>query len=259
MSNSTERDRWDARYTGRQQNQTLRLIWREAYGEDYPEEAEPNSFVTLSELRRIVRELRVGPGQTFADLGCGDGGPGLWVAREAGAGMIGIDFSPVAVDRAAQRAVALGLADRARFQVGDVQTTGLPDASMDGAMSVDVLLFVPDKAAGMREVARILRPGARFIFTSWDYDLPKLNGVEAPQVPDHWPLLRDAGLIVEAYEEPPDWRPRQRAVYDGILAAQSILVKEAGDVNVRGLIDQALKRPAELPYGRRVLAIVRKT
>lgn len=35
-------------------------------------------------------------------------------------------------------------------------------------MSLDVLPFVPDKTAAVREVARILRPGGRFAFTTWE-------------------------------------------------------------------------------------------
>ena len=60
---------------------TLRGIWREVYSGDYPEEAEPFSYVTRTDLHRIASELRVRETQTFADLACGRGGPGLWVAH----------------------------------------------------------------------------------------------------------------------------------------------------------------------------------
>ena len=66
---------------------TVRQIWRRVYGENYPEEADPMSSVTLTDLRRIAQDIHVGPSQTFVDLGCGCGGPGLWVARETGANL----------------------------------------------------------------------------------------------------------------------------------------------------------------------------
>ena len=41
-----------------------------------------------------------------AFLGCGRGGPGLWLAQQAGAALVGVDLSPVAVDQAAARSAA---------------------------------------------------------------------------------------------------------------------------------------------------------
>src|SRR5207302_1339153 len=79
---------FDVKFAAVGNSSTLRRIWLEAYGNDYSQEVEPYSFVTLTLLRRIAQQLRVGPGQSFADLGCGRGGPGLWVARELGASLI---------------------------------------------------------------------------------------------------------------------------------------------------------------------------
>jgi ubiquinone/menaquinone biosynthesis C-methylase UbiE len=44
-----------------------------------------------------------------------------------------------------------------RFKTGDISNTGWSDRSFDGALSMDVLLFVPDKRAALQEVARILK------------------------------------------------------------------------------------------------------
>ncbi len=88
---------------------TLRRIWHDAYGLDYPEEADPFGFVTVTDLRRIAAELAVGPGQVMVDLACGRGGPGLWVARETGAALVGVDFSEVGIEQAGRRALELGL------------------------------------------------------------------------------------------------------------------------------------------------------
>ncbi|MEA2790662.1 MAG: hypothetical protein QOG73_3068, partial [Acetobacteraceae bacterium] len=62
----------------------------------------------------------------------------LWISGRTGADLIGIDLSPVGVDLAREQATRLGLADRARFQVGDLTNTGLPDASCDAVLSLDV-------------------------------------------------------------------------------------------------------------------------
>ena len=172
---------YSAKWSSHDESPTRQRIRREVYGDDYPVEADPRSYVTLTELRAIARDLQVEPGQTLIDLGCGQGGPGFWVARQTDVALLGIDLSSVGIARASERARELGVADRARFQVADLTVTGLPDASFDAAMSVDVLWAVPDKLGALREAARILKPGARFAFTNWDRDLTPPGVPAAPQ------------------------------------------------------------------------------
>jgi len=232
---------------------TLRRIWRDAYGRDYPEEADPFGFVTVTDLRRIAAELAAGPGQVIVDLACGRGGPGLWVARKTGALLVGVDFSEVGIEQAGRRALELGLGERARFLVRDAAATGLPEASFDGAMSVDSFWLFPDKRRVAAEIARILRPGARFIFTTWEF--PATPPVWPLQLSQHRDLLSEAGLALQACEETQDWKRRQLAVYEGILAAESSLRAELGEDAAAPLIGEAQEVPAPLQDGRRVLIV----
>jgi SAM-dependent methyltransferase len=235
---------------------TGRRIFQEAYGDDYPADVEPHSHCTYTDLRRIARELQVGPGQTIVDLGCGRGGPGLWVARETGAALVGVDFSSVAVEQAGERPREFGLADRARFQVGDFCASGLPSATFDGAMSVDVLWAVPDKPAALREAWRILRPGARLVFTTWDFGRLPTDG--PPQVADHRPLLRDAGFTIDAYEETPNFEVRFRALAAKCLAARAELTAEMGAEGADRLLAGQAKRLVLLPDWRRVIVVAQR-
>ena len=59
----------------RERSESFRNIFREIYGEDYPEEANPDSFVTITDLETISKNLNVGPGKKILDLWCGRGGP----------------------------------------------------------------------------------------------------------------------------------------------------------------------------------------
>ncbi len=187
------RERFDAIYSVVSGSATYWNIQRDVYGPQYAEEAAPYSFVTLVDLERIATAIGVLPGQTLVDIGCGQGGPGMWVARTTGAQLTGIDISPIAVAQAAGRAMAFGLEGRARFQTGEFAATGMPDAAFDAAISVDVLWVAPDKPAALREVARILRPGGTFVFTSWDF---ATSPPDEPQPSHHEPLLREAGFAI---------------------------------------------------------------
>lgn len=224
-TSSTMADAFDGAYDARP-SPTMRRIFHAVYGDDAaPDEAAAFSFVSRSELERVAREVRVGAGQVFADLGCGAGGPGLWVARQTGAQVWGIDLSPEAIAQATHRARRQG--QTARFAVGDFLATGLPEAQCDAGLSIDALWLAPDKALALVEAARILRPGGRLVCTTWESRLP-LPGLP-PQAADYQPYLKAAGFETLVYEETPDWERRQRGVYAGVLAAQEALFQEQGE------------------------------
>jgi SAM-dependent methyltransferase len=246
-------DIFDHSHASRLQSPTLERIYRTAFGDEYPVDAQPNGFFTLKTLERLAGALGLGRDSTVVDLGCGHGGPSLWVAKKTGANLIGIDLSPVGVDLARTRAAELGLSATTRFQVGDLMTTGLAEASCDAAFSLDVLLYVPDKAAAVREVARILRPGGRFGFTTWE-QLGYSPRIGAAQVADHRPLLEEAGFTVETYEEPPGWEVQHRALAEGVIAAEGEITKEMGP----GYVAMARSLLADLPMRRYVFVVARR-
>ena len=217
--------RFDNSHAARLRSVVLEHIHNTAFGDDYAVGTHTNGFYSRATLRRLAEALKLTTGRTLADLGCGHGGPGLCVARDTGASLIGIDISPVGVALATEQAIRFGIADRARFMVGDLTVTGLPDASCDAALSLDVLLFVPNKAAAIHETARILKTGGFFGFTSWEQS-GYSERLGAEQCADYRPLLEAAGLTVNAYEEPPDWRRQQCALAEGLIAGEAEMSKE---------------------------------
>jgi len=66
-------------------------------------------------------------------------------------------------------------------------------------MSEDALQYAPGKREVMREMARILRPGALLAFTAFDLD-PKRAGdlpiLGSDPVSDYRPSLLDAGFAI---------------------------------------------------------------
>lgn len=110
---------------------------------------------------RLARSLCVGPAQTVVDIGSGPGTSAIQVASETGCRVIGIELSASSAVGAARAARAPAVAGRVHFVCGDAERLPLPDASVDGAISECVLCTIPDKEAAARELARVLRPGAR--------------------------------------------------------------------------------------------------
>ncbi len=247
---------YDAVYDAMPRSDTLRRIWREhALGPGYPQGFEHISFLTLDEMRHMAAALRLERSAHLVDLACGAGGPGLWIAREAGARLTGIDLSAVAVAKATERAEALGLSESARFAIGSFAETGLDDASADAAMSVDALQYAPDKAAAFREVARILRPGGRLAFTAFELDAARVAGVPVlavDPVADYSAALFSAGFDVDLYEETDGWRDHLTGAYGAINAARETLIEEMGERAANSLLVETTLTIERQPYRRRV-------
>lgn len=195
-----------------------------ALGDEYPAELETYSWVSRTELGQVAEQVGLTGGDDLVDLGCGRGGPGLWVAGATGAHLVGIDVAESALERARELATTLGV--DAQFQLGSFEASGLPDASVDLVMSFDAFLFAADKQAAFVELARVLRPGGRLVMTSWDYHTQPLN--RPPQIDDHRPLAESAGLDVLAYDETEDWHRRCVVFADFLLARVEDLAAEEG-------------------------------
>ena len=249
---------FDGSHANRLRSPALERLWQGAYGNEYPAEVRPNAFYSLSVLRHLADALGIGKGQILADLGCGHGRAGLWIAQRCGASLIGIDLSPSGIALAADRSVELGLQERSRFQVGDMLATGLPDASCDAVISLDALLFAPDQAAALRETARILRLGGRFGFTSWEQQPALSHRLDVPQLADYRLVLEQASFDVEIYDEPPNWRQQQRALLEAVIAHEHELGEEMETAALTQFVVMARGALKDMPSRRYVFGIARR-
>ncbi len=253
---------YDAVYRAVPKSKTLRRLWHElAEGQDFPEEFGHISFTTLPELRRIAPELRLRRGDTLVDLGCGMGGPALWVARETGARLIGIDGADGAVEGATARAADLGLSKRARFLVGAFAETGLEAGSADAVMSEDALQYAPDKQAAFNEAARVLRPGGRFVFTAYELDAERagpLPVLGADPVGDYRSALTKAGFQIDGYRRAAGWPEPMSRTYAACVASKEALTREMGEAATGALLMEMSMTLQFKPYRQRVLAVATK-
>jgi 2-polyprenyl-3-methyl-5-hydroxy-6-metoxy-1,4-benzoquinol methylase len=102
-------------------------------------------------------------GQQLCDLACGQGLMARYLARR-GARVTGIDLSEklLAAARRYEEAEPLGIT----YQQGDAQSLShTPDAVFDGVVCHLALMDIPDLAATLRAVYRVLRPEGWFLFS----------------------------------------------------------------------------------------------
>ncbi len=109
--------------------------------------------------------LRATAGQRILEIGAGAGQCARWLMRHVGASVVASDLS------AGMLRVGLEVSERTGIAPPLVQCDGLAlpfgDASFDTVFTAyGVVPFVADSAAVMAEVARVLRPGGRFVFST---------------------------------------------------------------------------------------------
>jgi SAM-dependent methyltransferase len=118
--------------------------------------------------RLVAREflgwLQLGPGLRWLDVGSGAGGLSATILeRAAPASVEGVDPSAGFVEHAS--AAVPG----ARFSVAGAENLPFEDSRFDAVVSGLVLNFVGDPAAGVAEMARVVRGGGIVAAYVWDY------------------------------------------------------------------------------------------
>jgi ubiquinone/menaquinone biosynthesis methyltransferase len=116
--------------------------------------------------RDLMARAAIEPGQRVLDLATGTGDLAL-AAAEQGAAVVGLDLAP----RMIRLARVKPGADAVRFLVGDMTSLPLPPASIDVVTTGYGLRNVPDLDRAIAEIARVLRPGGRFL--SLDFEKPE--------------------------------------------------------------------------------------
>jgi SAM-dependent methyltransferase len=174
--------------------------------------------VTAQAIPELAGELRLTPRSTLLDLACGRGAYGLLIAREAGALLVGVDFSAQALAEAGEQAARTGVSN-ASFRVGELTATGLPGASVDAVLCTDAIQFPDEPAAAYREIGRVLRPGGRVVLTSWE---PRDRDDErvSPRVRrvSLGAGLRQAGFADVEVRDRPAWLEREHALWEEAAA-----------------------------------------
>jgi ubiquinone/menaquinone biosynthesis C-methylase UbiE len=108
-------------------------------------------------------------GGRVLEVGCGPGRLSILLARQYGLDVTGLDLDPAMIERARANAHRLGDGQQRRpsFLVGDVASLAFPDGSFGLVISTLSMHHWADPTAGLAEIGRVLRPGARALV--WDF------------------------------------------------------------------------------------------
>lgn len=118
---------------------------------------------------QIFQLLDVKPGMSALDIGCGPGLTSLALAQAVGnTGHVeAIDIAPPMLQLAARRCAAR---PHVKFHQADVLQLPFADASFDVALATQVYEYVADVDSALRELWRVMKPGAQVLLVDTDWE-----------------------------------------------------------------------------------------
>jgi SAM-dependent methyltransferase len=209
-------------------------------------------------IRWMCRSMGLRAGFRLLDSGAGEGGPAELAARE-------FHVASVLADPMYGACVAARRMFRRPTVVAGGERLPFPDATFDAAWSLGVLCTVDDKARVLKELRRVVRPGAPvalLVFVRTVDVLPEQpDGNDFPDRAELESLMDAARLGVTEqatlgdFPDPPsEWQAKVDAVdrwirnrhqHDGRLAAAQEQQRTIGQLLADGLVEgQLLVGPA---------------
>jgi SAM-dependent methyltransferase len=145
------------------------LAWQRGIWDQYPE-------IYLREVDRrfapvvdgVLARGALKPGLSVLDLGTGTGSVALRAAGLVAPGgrVLGVDISHEMLAAAQRRATAANISN-VTFREGGGETIPVDDRAVGVLLASLSLMYMIDRVAATREIARVLRPGGRFVAAVW--------------------------------------------------------------------------------------------
>ena len=141
-------------------------VRKETYGEDFGQ----SGWVTGDEYRRFFQLLGLRAGEHVLDVGCGSGGPALFLARETGCRVTGVDISEPGIEAGQALARQSSMQDAVTFRRADVcEPLEFAEGEFDALVCMDVLCHLANRGDLFQDWHRVLpgrptgsdRPGCR--------------------------------------------------------------------------------------------------
>jgi sterol 24-C-methyltransferase len=125
----------------------------------YPEGEDLSTTEALRAMEdKLAEKLDLTSDCLVLDAGCGEGATAVYLAKEYGYRVKGVDLIDSAISKAEKRALNFDLGDRVDFQVMDYTKLCFADQIFDGVFTMESLVHIPDYEQALREFYWVLKP-----------------------------------------------------------------------------------------------------
>ena len=112
----------------------------------------------LDATKLLAEKCKISPDNIILDAGCGSGRSDIFLAKQYGCRIVGIDIDPGTLLKAQAEAISKRVDDRVTFRVADANDLSFGDQTFDGAIFQAALIFT-NKAKALHKVSQMIRPG----------------------------------------------------------------------------------------------------
>jgi arsenite methyltransferase len=168
----------------------------------------PGGFETT---RRLADMVSLNSSSRVLDVACGKGTTAVFLAKEFGCEVVGVDYGGQNVEASRALVQAEQLEGQVYFERSDAESLPFADASFDAVICECAFCTFPQKALAAAEFFRVLRPGGRVgisDLTRTEVLPANLDGLlawvtcigDAQTVEDYTAYFRRAGFSVDQVE-----------------------------------------------------------
>jgi SAM-dependent methyltransferase len=112
----------------------------------------------LQATRLLAEKCGIARGMTILDAGCGSGSTSLFLAKQYGCRVVGVDVDPTALIKAHEKARKNRMLDKVVFRIADINSLPFTDNAFDGVIFQASLIFC-DKISAINSAIQKIRPG----------------------------------------------------------------------------------------------------
>ncbi|MCC5636502.1 methyltransferase domain-containing protein [Nostoc sp. CHAB 5844] len=149
----------------------------------------------------LANQLKIQPGDTVLDAGCGVGGSTIWLAKNFQANVIGITISEKQIQEAKRLAKANQVEHLVDFKLKNFLDTGFSDKSFDIVWGLESVCYAENKADFLQEAFRLLKSGGKIIVADGFQNRELKNAAEAEMM-----RMLNEGWVVPNFAKVSDFK-----------------------------------------------------